>query len=241
MAIGDLLQGLLPAAGMGIGGAMGGPIGGFAGGQIGSLLGNYFGGNQQQSAQMQQQPYQQALAGLLQQYQQQPGFDFEPIAQDEMRRFREDILPEVSQQFSSMGAERSSGYNQARQAAGEGLASRLASLRAQTGLQSRGLDQNRMNSLANFLQGQQQIAQRQTESGREPWYQVLGTGASLLPSYWNAQLGQQRNLGQQHQSAQQQAMTPSSQTMYTPSGQGWGWDLARQISNIIGTSTGMRR
>ena len=60
-------------------------------------------------------------------------YDFERFAAPEMRRFREDIIPSLSEQFAGMGsgALSSSGFRNAAVNAGTDLAERLGSLRAQ--------------------------------------------------------------------------------------------------------------
>ncbi|HAM52224.1 MAG TPA: hypothetical protein DCP92_16600 [Nitrospiraceae bacterium] len=58
---------------------------------------------------------------------------FNAMAQPELRRFRQEIIPEISEQFAGMGAGglSSSGFRNAAVAAGTDLSERLAAMRAQ--------------------------------------------------------------------------------------------------------------
>ncbi len=80
-----------------------------------------------------------ALQGL-----QNPTQGFEPIEQQARTQFQTSTVPSLAERFTSMGSggQRSSAFQGALGQAGAGLESNLAALRAQYGLQSRGLSQN---------------------------------------------------------------------------------------------------
>jgi len=76
-----------------------------------------------------------------------PSAGFDPIAQAEVQRFRQDIVPSIRERLTGMnlGGGRSSGGLEALGAAGTTLATNLAAQRAQYGLQ-------RQSQLQNLLQ-----------------------------------------------------------------------------------------
>lgn len=83
------------------------------------------------------QVLQQALSGL-----QQGAGDFGPIAKQAEERYFGDILPSIAERFTSMGGQRSSGFQEARERSGTELSTNLAALQSQHGLQQQGLLQN---------------------------------------------------------------------------------------------------
>lgn len=129
MALGQLLSGLLPVAGQVAGTIYGGPIGGTVGNALGAAGGNFFGDMFKS-----QSPAGQARGQLLQQLQGPAPYqrtNFDPLAQEEIRRFNRDVLPNISEQFAGAGGINSSGYRQALSGAGQDLQTRLAALRSQ--------------------------------------------------------------------------------------------------------------
>jgi len=110
---------------------------------------------------------QQARSGYLQQLQQPNQFDFEPIRQEEIRRFREELLPMIGEEYAGI---RSGAPNLRKERATTDLSARLASLQQQFGLQNAGLEQNRMGMLGNYLQGQQNYGLNRA-SNRQNAYQ----------------------------------------------------------------------
>lgn len=79
------------------------------------------------------QVLQQALAGL-----QQTPASFEPIAQREMERFQTETVPSIAERFTSLGAQRSSGFQEALAKSGQQLGTQLGALGSQHNLASRG-------------------------------------------------------------------------------------------------------
>ena len=155
MPIGQTLAGLAPIAGSAVGLLAGGPVGGLVGqgiGQVGgNLLSDYF---------KQQSPAEQARNQLLQQLQGQAPYqrvNFDPIAQEEIRRFQRDVIPSVANQFAGLGGLNSSGYRQALTGAGQDLQTRLAALRAQHELGQNqfmsGAEERRRQMLSNLSGG----------------------------------------------------------------------------------------
>ena len=151
----NILGGLAPLAGSGLGhlagnaiGSMYGPIGakvgGYIGGGLGGLGGNALGGylkgnqNPQQVPQMNNsQPFydqlQQAQSGLLSQLQKQPQFqpvDINPYLQGARQEFDQQIVPGIAERFAGANALGSSGFRNALGAAGSGLAQKLAELQS---------------------------------------------------------------------------------------------------------------
>lgn len=98
-----------------------------------------------------------ALQGLQNPYQ-----GFEPIEERARSQFQTSTVPSLAERFTSMGSggQRSSAFQGALGQAGSGLEQALAALRAQYGLQSRGLSQNLLSQSLNpnfdtlFLQHQ---------------------------------------------------------------------------------------
>ncbi len=128
MALGQTLAGLAPIAGAGIGTFAGGPVGALIGQGIGQV-----GGNLLQDYFKQNSPAEQARSQLMQQLQGQAPYqrtDFNPIAQEEMRRFNRETVPGISNQFAGLGGLNSSGFRQSLSGAGQDLQTRLAALRA---------------------------------------------------------------------------------------------------------------
>lgn len=83
---------------------------------------------------------------LRQQYRQQPQNNFDQIRQEEMRRFQQDIIPQLQQQIASggMGGQHSGAYFQQPQRATQDLSTRLGALQAQFQQQE---ESNRMSRL----------------------------------------------------------------------------------------------
>lgn len=214
----SILQSLAPIGGSyagnliggGIGGAIGGPfgakvgsgIGGFAGGLAGNALGSYLNGNQntEQVPQMNNsQSYydqiQQAQSGLLGQLQQQPQFQPTNINQT-LQNTRDDffgsILPQIKEQFSGQGGQRSSGFANALGNAGSGLAQKLAELqenhvRDQQSqmMQHRGQNLQQMGIAGNLLNQQIQLGQNQNQFNRQQnqssWDPYIKAAGALAP------------------------------------------------------------
>lgn len=104
--------------------------------------------------------------------------DFQAMAAPEMRRFNEQIVPGLAEQFAGMGSGglSSSGFRNAAVSAGTDLSERLGSLRAQ-------LRQSGAAGLQNMAnQGLQNVGQSQmTEQGSEGLLApLLGAGISAI-------------------------------------------------------------
>ena len=128
MALGQTLAGLAPLAGGAIGTFAGGPVGALIGQGVGQVAGNMMSDYFQQNS-----PANQARQQLMQQLQGQAPYqrtDFNPIAQEEMRRFNRETVPGISNQFAGLGGLNSSGFRQSLSGAGQDLQTRLAALRA---------------------------------------------------------------------------------------------------------------
>lgn len=98
---------------------------------------------------------------------------FEAFQAPAMREFREQIIPEIAERFTGLGAQRSSVFPQQLGAAAAGLEERLAAQRA--GLQSQALQQL-MSLLGIGLQPQFQTMQIPgTEGLAQPFMRGLGT------------------------------------------------------------------
>ena len=164
MPIGQTLAGLAPLAGAGIGTFIGGPVGALVGQGIGQV-----GGNLLQDYYKQNSPAEQARSQLLQQLQGQAPYQrvsFDPIAQEEMRRFNREVVPGIAEQFAGLGATNSSGFRQTLSGAGQDLQTRLAALRAQhevgqnqfaTGAEER--RRQMLGSLSGGITGEEQAQQ----------------------------------------------------------------------------------
>jgi len=90
-------------------------------------------------------------------------FDFEPIANREVQRFQQDIIPTLAERFSAMGSggsQRSSAFQGALGQAGSDLSQGLAALGSQYGLQQRGQQQDLLRSLLGSQLGLQELNQR---------------------------------------------------------------------------------
>lgn len=195
MALGQQLAGLLPIAGAGIG-TMWGPAGTVLGGALGTygqnLANDYF---------KQNSPAETARSQLLQQLQGAAPFqrvDFNPIANEEIRRFQQEVLPSIGNQFGGLGALNSSAYRQSLMGAGQDMQTRLAALRAQheLGQQSlmSGSEERRRQMLAN-LSGGMIGEENAMNMGRQ---QNIGNMLSAVPGLMlgNAGLQNQRQMGQ---------------------------------------------
>lgn len=194
MPLGQTLAGLLPIAGAGIG-TMWGPAGTALGGALGSvgqnLANDYF---------RQQSPAEQARAQLLQQLQGPAPYqrvNFDPIAQEEMRRFQQQVVPGITNQLAGVGGLNSSALRQALGGAGQDLQTRLAALRAQHDVGENqfmaGAEERRRGMLGNLaggMFGEEQAMQagRQNQIG-----QMLGSVPGLMLQ--NAGLQNQRQFG----------------------------------------------
>ncbi len=220
MALGQTLAGLAPLAGGAAGTFFGGPIGGIVGQGIGQV-----GGNMMSDYFQQQSPAGQARAQLLQQLQGQAPYqrtNFDPMAQEEMRRFRTDVVPDIANQFAGLGGINSSGFRQSLSGAGQDLQTRLAALRAQHEMSQNqfatGAEERRRQMLANLsggISGEEQAQQM----GR---MNQLGNIAGQIPGQYmdmarfNQQSGNQSlaNILQQmlnQQNAQNNAINQTGQ------------------------------
>ena len=108
-------------------------------------LGSFLFGSKDRISQVPTVNYQQqsALSQLLHQGLsgiQNPTQGFQPIAENAMNNFQQNIVPSIAERFSSLGSgsQRSSAFGQQLGAAGAGLSSNLASQEAQYGQQALG-------------------------------------------------------------------------------------------------------
>jgi hypothetical protein len=181
MALGQTLSGLLPVIGTGIGAFAGGP----AGAAIGSGIGA-FGQNLANDYFKQQSPAEQARAQLMQQLQGQAPYqrtNFDPIAQEELRRYRTETVPTLANQFAGLGGLDSSGFRQALSGSSEDLQTRLAALRAQHEMSQNqfttGAEERRRQMLAGLSGGLAGEEQQQQYNQQQMMGNILGQ----VPSY----------------------------------------------------------
>lgn len=190
MPFSSFLRGALPVVSPLLGGAaglfFGGPAGLAAGAQagsgIGGLLSNLIG---QEKTPFQEQA-EQAQMGLLQQLSQRPQFNrvnFDPIRQEELRRFREDIVPSITHRLAQTGTPSSSYFEQALGRAGSDLGSRLAALQAQHEVGQQGAERafegqnlSRLGQLSGFLSGQEQQGLLQEQARQQRLGNLFGLG-----------------------------------------------------------------
>ena len=84
-----------------------------------------------------QQAFNQILSSVLPQILsgQLPMQGFEPIAEREVQRFQQETVPSLAERFTGMGAQRSSGFQEALARGGTRLGTDLAAMGSQFGLQ----------------------------------------------------------------------------------------------------------
>lgn len=132
----------------------------YAGGSyLGNKLGGLFGGGQKPSTSQPQDPRFNQFRDQYMTQLQNPGENssFEPIRNQTISDFNQDILPEILSRFSN-GGSRSSSYQQAGLQAGTDLASRLASMREQFAAQRENQRLARLGQQGSFIGGQQNYA-----------------------------------------------------------------------------------
>lgn len=136
---------------------------------------------------------------------------FEAFAAPEMRRFKEDIIPGLSEQFAGLGAgsTSSSGFQQSLGRAGADLSERLANIRA-------GLRQQGAQGLQNLAgQGLNQFSENIYRPATEGFLQnVAGAAAQAIPGIagnWAFGKGLNSNKGNSspYGNSGQSGMTPS--------------------------------
>lgn len=206
MAFQDLLGQAAPGLGSLLGGGIGLGLGGPAGAGLGTQLGALGGDLLSQFIPKTESPFQkqarEAQSTLLQQLSQQKPFqkvDFDPIRQQEISRFNQDILPEIAQRFGSSTGQ-TGVFQKSLGEAGAGLAERLAALQSQhdigqqeAQLASQGQDINRLGQLQSFLQGN--TLQASQESANR--LGQLGNLLSLGRQIGDQQIDQQRRTNEQ--------------------------------------------
>lgn len=77
------------------------------------------------------------LLSLSQQRMQNPYEGFAPIQEQQMRNYQQNIIPSIAERFAGLGALNSSGFAGAQSDAATNLATNLAALQSQYGLQNR--------------------------------------------------------------------------------------------------------
>jgi hypothetical protein len=94
-----------------------------------------------------------------------------------MRQFNEQIVPGISERFSDLGAQKSSGFNQAMAQAGSGLSEQLAAMRASLGMQALApaLSYAQMPFQQQYMQGSQDLDRMRLGLGTPAFgYHVTG-------------------------------------------------------------------
>jgi hypothetical protein len=184
----------------------------------------------------QNQALQMALSGL-----QNPTAGFQPIADQETKRFNEQTIPSLAERFTSMGnGQRSSAFQGALGNAGADLGGQLAALKAQYGLQNQGQLQQ---LLGIGLQPQFDTAYSQpTDTFASGALSGLSSGlGSLSSAYGLGALGgqpQQPGLGmlqapQQRTASQDVAALQSPQAGQAGLGQGGGNQGQNNFENFL--------
>ncbi len=186
-------SGAVSGLGLGPWGALAGALAGGVGGYFGgggsgdSGGGGLFGGGDQEKRFERFTPEQQQITELLRNIlsgqgdQPQGGLlgsmfgeeGFKSFADPAMRMFQEEIVPGIAEKFSGLGAQRSSGFQQALAKSGENLATRLGEVRGQ---QQQGL----LGALLSQIM-QPQFHTRYEQGGPSMFAQGLGDLGSLIP------------------------------------------------------------
>lgn len=169
------LSSTAPLLGTALGGAFGGPIGAALGGAGGTALSQYLSGLSKDPFEEQAK---QAQMELLQSLRQPGGVSFEPIEEQETRRFQQETIPGLAERFTGLGGQRSSAFGQLLGGAGADLSSRLAALRSQHELGQQRLDLGRLGQLGGLLSGQQQLASQANQSRLNQALQQIGLAES---------------------------------------------------------------
>ena len=95
---------------------------------------------------------------------QDPTKGFEPIQQETMRQFNQDVMPSIMSRIGALGGGHSSSYGQAGTQAGQDLMTRLNAQKAQFG----------QNNIQNYMNMIQQGLTRQNETMYHPRQQGFG-------------------------------------------------------------------
>lgn len=104
-------------------------------------------------------------------------FDFAPIAQQARTQFQQQTIPSIAERFTSMGGQRSSGFQEALGGAGAGLEEALASQGAQFGMQQQGQQMNQLMQLLGLaLRPQYETAYRQPEQQQQSTFMQMLPG-----------------------------------------------------------------
>jgi hypothetical protein len=193
-------------------GPVGTGIGAAAGGILGGVSGLYGGGNEGEvktasTINPEQQKYMSMLLGLGGNALQNPYAGFEPIRQQAMNQFQQNLVPSLAERFTSMGGGRLSSPAFAGQLgqASSGLEQALAAMQSQYGQQNQ---HNAMSMLAlglspsfeNFYQGSQ------------PGFgeNLLGGAMRAAPSFYQSYMLNQALQGMQNQVPPSQVAGPYS-------------------------------
>jgi len=227
----------------------GGPAGALAGANLGGMGGGYLAnllqyleGNPNEEAQqevlqqmrqqlsaeqqlMQQNPAEQQLmqgpSFAEQQLQQQiPENAYQDMQANEMRRFREDIMPQIAQQYASMGGLDTGSFGQSVGAGVGSLQERLGGLRQQYDQ----MNQNRLGQLGNMeqsrLMGGGNMLQNRLMGAGQMGQNRLGQLGGYLAGQQNVALGQQNaqnqrmQMGLQQQDMQNRMLNPNYGQQY---------------------------
>jgi hypothetical protein len=128
-------------------------------------------------------PAQQGMQGnILQsagQMLQQPQFDFSPIAAQQMANYKQNIIPEIANQFGQGGGLHSSGFRNALASSGSTLAQNLAAMQAHIGMQQQNMNNDRLKILLGTgMNPSQDTVQYAGQPGMK---QYLAQAAGQLP------------------------------------------------------------
>jgi hypothetical protein len=99
-----------------------------------------------------------------------------------MRQFQEEIVPQVAERFSGLGAQSSSAFNQAMGQQAGSLAERLASMRAGLGMNAAqlGMGYAQLPFQQGLQEEQMKLARTGLGLGTQPWgYQAFGGQAGV--------------------------------------------------------------
>jgi len=183
-----------PGAGNIIGALIGGGVGALTGGLTGGLGGEEGGVQTAPTVNPEQQKYMSMLLGLGGNALQNPYAGFEPIRQQALTQFQQNIVPSLAERFTSMGGGRISSPAFASQLgqAGSGLEQALAAMQAQYG------QQNQRNALSMLALGlspsfENIYKERVPPAGENMLYGAMKAAPSFYNSYMMSQALQNMN------------------------------------------------
>jgi len=114
-------------------------------------------------------------------------FDFEPIRQQAMQNYQQNIVPGLAERFTSMGGRRSSGFQQALGASGANLMSNLAALEEDYNVQRQPMFQDLMK-MGMQQQWENVVSPETTGFGAEFLKNLLSSGGQMASQFGSSVL-----------------------------------------------------